>query len=153
MSEPEPWDVKYKSYQKGFIQDRHIALTSELDLLIHYFVSDQQMKKYLLKRSFRRKNDELYKRKIISKDLYNDLDRINKARNFFVKSMGNPDEKRIRQLLNQIKCLWWDDSKRDKYGLYRLLIICFSQVHITVNNCPSYKKYLKAVLGINLEKS
>ena len=142
----EPWNVKYLSYQKGFILDRHNALTLGLNLLIHFFIKNLETRKKILKKSFQLKIYELKKRKIITSGYYKDLVRINKARNLFVKNTGKPDEKRIRELLNNINCLWWDTNKREKYKLYHLLIICFSSVHQELSNSDSYKKYWKAVM-------
>ncbi|GEM_PF-6378174 len=132
---------KYRPYQMGFVQDRHNALGSELDLFIKFF----GVKSVTTKQSFAKKAEALLKEKLISKQLYDDLQLINRARNRFVKSLTKPNEKEIRNLLNNVKSLSWKKEKRNKYSLYRLLLICMGSMHQEFSNTPNYRKYLKAI--------
>ena len=77
--------------------------------------------------------------------MYDDLHLINEARNKFVKSLNSKNDKVIRNILNNVKSLWWKTQKRDKYEVYRLLLICISSVHLELTNSPNYKKYFKAI--------
>ena len=148
----EFWDEKYRPYQIGCVQDRHGALNVELDTLIHFFIPKKERKK-LLSSSFQKKNYELEKRGIIQQDLYKDLDRINRARHEFVKSAPlKPNEEKIRQLLNNVTCLWWDEKKRNKYDVYRLLLIGIMQCHSTLLSSSSYKKYFNAIFDTKSTK-
>ena len=132
---------KYRPYQIGFVQDRHNALGSELDLFIKFF----GLKSITTKQSFAKKAKALLKEKLISKQLHNDLQLINLARNRFVKSLTKPNEREIRNLLNNVKSLWWSMKKRDKWDLYRLLLVCMNSIHLEFTNTPNYRKYLKAI--------
>lgn len=116
----------------------------ELNLLIRFF--DVQID---LKKSFNMKIKELLCEKTISESLYNDLNLINQSRNKFVKSNNVDNDKEIRNLLNHIKSLEWSISKRNKYDVYRLFLICMQSVHIKLVNSPNHKKYFKAI-GIKL---
>jgi len=138
----EPWDITYRPYQIGFFQDRHNALTSEVNLLIRFFHLDK-----FLKKSFQVKIDQLKKHKIISKKLYNDLDKINRARNKFVKSSSQPHEDEIKELLYNIESIKPDKENLSKYSLYRLLLISIQRVHLRVTDSPSYKKYFISLFG------
>ena len=136
---------KYRPYQIGFVQDRHNALGSELDLFIKFFV----VQGVTTKQSFAKKTTALYEEKLISKQLHDDLQLINKARNLFVKSLSKPNDQQIRNLLNNVVSLGWKKEKRNKYSIYRLLLTCMSTVHTVFANTPNYKKYWKA-LGIKI---
>lgn len=137
----EPTFQKYRPYQIGFVQDRHNALGWELNLFIKFF----NVKSVTIKQSFAKKAKALFQEKLISKQLFDDLQLINLARNRFVKSVTKPNERDIRNLLNNIKSLWWEKEKRNKYSLYRLLLICMQSIHLAFANTPNYKKYLKAI--------
>ena len=149
-----PFFEKYRPYQLGFVQDRHGALDLELKTLIRFYITKGKERTKILNLSFKRKIDELKERKIITQSMYQDLNLVNLARNEFVKSAPlAPDEQKIRNLLNNVKCLWWEKEKRKKYSIYRLILISISQTHITLTNTPEYKKYLKELFKIMHEEA
>jgi len=137
----DPFFQKYRPYQIGFVQDRHNALGSELDLFIKFF----SVKSATTKQSFAMKTEALLEEKLITKKLHDDLQLINKARNLFVKSLNKSKDKEIRNLLNNIKSLWWNVEKRNKYDVYRLLLVCIGTIHQEFSNTPNYRKYLRAI--------
>jgi len=138
----DPFYEKYPAYQMGFVQSRHNALNLDFETIL------KSNKIEISKTSIRINGDKLFKAGLISKELHTDLNSINLARNQFVKSATKPNEREIRNLLNNVKCIDWKSQKRDKYSVYQLLLICIGKAQQDFQNSEPYREYTNKVFQI-----
>jgi hypothetical protein len=144
--EPEnPFFSKNQYTQKGFIQQYFLQLIGTIDTIIHFKLKGKEKDDLLRSHSVDVKIDGLKRNNMLDDDLYNDLKLINQIRNSWQKKI-KPDEKKIRNKLNQIKCIWWDTDKRNKYSIYKLTFICIGQIITTLSNSPTYQEYWDELL-------